>query len=220
MVRAAWQAGGLPLFLAAALLAAGCSVGPNYQVPQPDLPASWAGANTHTNPATAASSTPTPQPAATTNWWAAFRNPALDSLISRAVATNLDLKLAESRIRQARAQREGGTAGFWPSADASGEYRRSRPSGAGMSDVSLYQAGLDASWELDVFGGTRRAVEAADSDVAASIDDRRDVLVTLVAEVALNYIDLRGVQQEITIAKGNLAAEAQSVDLTRQLFRG
>jgi len=202
------------------ILFPGCTVGPNYHEPQERLPASWTGVITNTSHATVSPSMPTPQSVAMTNWWTAFRDPVLDSLVARAVEGNLDLKQAESRIRQARAQRGGVAAGFWPSADATGDYRRSRQSGAGMSDMNLVQAGLDAAWEVDVFGGTRRAVEAADADIAASIEDRRDVLVTLVAEVALNYIGLCGVKQEIEIAKENLAAQKHSVDLTRQLFSG
>ncbi len=197
------------------LVITGCTVGPNYHAPETSLPAAWTGGITSNGPVIAATS-----PAATTNWWAAFRDPALDSLISRAMVSNLDLKQAESRIRQSRAQRAVITAGFWPSVNATGEYRDSRQSGANTKSVNLYQAGLDASWELDIFGGTRREVEASDADIAASIEDKRDVLVTLEAEVALNYISLRGVQQELVIARENLAAQEHSVDLTSQLFHG
>src|SRR5204863_7415073 len=84
----------------------------------------------------------------------------------------------------------------------------------------LYQAGLDASWELDVFGGVRRDIEAAEADIAAAVEDRRDVLVTLTAEVALNYMDLRGLQRQIAIARGNLAAQKRSAELTRRRFQG
>ena len=199
---------------------AGCAVGPNYHEPRASPPAAWMGVVTNQGPAAASLSAPTPRPAATADWWAAFHDPALNSLIARAVEANLDLKQAESRIRQARAQRGIVAAGFWPSADGSGEYRRSRQSGASMSDVNLYQAGLDATWELDIFGGTRRAVEAANADIVASIADRRDVRVTLVAEVALNYIGLRGLQRQIGIARENLTAQERSADLTRKLFRG
>jgi len=198
---------------------AGCTVGPNYHAPQTTLPSSWQGVATNKNP-DLSFSIPTLQSAAMTNWWAVFRDSSLDALIARAVVANLDLKQAGSRIRQARAQRGILTAGFWPSVDASGAYRDSRQSGAGMPNVNLYQAGLDASWELDFFGGTRREVEAADSDITASIEDRREVLVTLVAEVAMNYINLCGIQQQIMIAKENLEAQRHSVELTRQLFRG
>jgi NodT family efflux transporter outer membrane factor (OMF) lipoprotein len=154
-----------------------------------------------------------------TNWWTVFKDPILETLVIRAVATNLDLKLAESRVRQARAQRAVTAGALWPSLDASGDYRYSRQNSA-LNPGNLYQMGLDASWELDVFGGTRRAVEAATADLKASIEDRRDVAVTLTAEVALSYLGLRGLQQEIAIAKENLDAQLHSVEITRQRFRG
>ena len=84
----------------------------------------------------------------------------------------------------------------------------------------LYQAGLDASWEIDVFGGLRRDVEAANADIVAAVEDRRDVLVTLTSEVALNYIDYRGFQQQLVIAKENLVAQEKSADVTRRRQQG
>jgi NodT family efflux transporter outer membrane factor (OMF) lipoprotein len=84
----------------------------------------------------------------------------------------------------------------------------------------LFKTGLDAAWELDLFGGTRRNIEAAQADVQASIEDRRDVLVTLASEVALNYVQLRGYQQEITIAQNNLKAQQQSADVVHKRYEG
>jgi len=191
--------------LAALLTLAGCAVGPNYRTPEIGVPSAWTGTTNMT--------------AAADRWWAAFKDSTLDSLVSRAVATNLDLRLAESRVRQARAQWGVQFAGFWPSADAFGDYSRSLASKAPAA-VNLYRAGLDASWELDVFGGTRRAVEAANADIAASLADRRDVLVTLLSEVAFDYINLRGLQRQLVIAKQNLASQEHSVELTRKLFGG
>jgi NodT family efflux transporter outer membrane factor (OMF) lipoprotein len=84
----------------------------------------------------------------------------------------------------------------------------------------LFQAGLDAAWELDIFGGVRRSVEAADAEVRFAVEDSRDALITLVSEVALNYVELRGFQQEIVIARSNLAAQQQTAELTRKRFQG
>ena len=217
-----WMRNGCELALAIGLLtAAGCMVGPDYHSPQSPMPATWSGAAAPPGRALAApSSTPTAGPASVTNWWANFHEPALNRLVASAVASNLDLRQAESRVRQARAERGVVASGLWPSLDAAGEYRRNRTSGANVKAVDLYQAGLDASWELDIFGGTRRAVEAANADIVASLEDRRDVLVTLVAEVALNYFSLRGLQQELAIAGENLTAQEHSAELTRKLFRG
>ena len=205
--------------IAAGLLStAGCMVGPDYHRP-PDgpIPATWP--ETVINQSSAVSNRPVAGPVSAETWWTTFNDPVLCSLVTNALAANLDLKQAESRIRQSRAEYEIAAGGLWPGLDATGEYRRNRLSGA-KNSVNLYQAGLDASWELDFFGGTRRAVEAANADVAAGMEDRRDVQVTLTAEVALDYFNLRGLQQRIKIAKENLTAQEHSAELTRKLFLG
>jgi NodT family efflux transporter outer membrane factor (OMF) lipoprotein len=195
----------------------GCTaVGPDFQAPNADVPAAW----THPALAGAAASAS----AATVDlarWWTGFHDPVLASLVQRAVDANLGLKQAEARLRQARASRRVAAAGYGPTLDTTGSSRHSRgagtPGGDGRPDASnQYQAGFDASWELDLFGGTRRAVEAADADVQASEDARRDVLVTLVADVARGYVELRTSQQRLEIAKANLAAQQRSVELTRR----
>ena len=200
------------------LALAGCTVGPNYKPPQTCVPDVWTG------PTEAAGAE---QKAAAAKdivqWWMTFGDPILTSLVERAVKSNLDLKQAESRILQARAARGIVTAGLWPSVQATGSFTRSRSAAATAStgtQRNLYQAGLDAAWELDIFGGVRRDVEAANADVLAAVEDRRNVLVTLTAEVALNYVDLRGFQQQIVIAQNNLKSQKHSAELTRQRFQG
>jgi len=190
------------------LTVAGCTVGPNYQKPEQNLPGAWAG------PAAAATATQD-----LSQWWTEFGDPNLVSLIDRAIKSNLDLKQAVSLIRQARAARGVVSAGFWPTSDLTGSFDRSRSAGT-TSTSNLYQAGLDAAWELDIFGGTRRDIEAAKADIQAAVEDYRDVLVTLTAEVALNYVDLRGFQQQIIIAKDNLTSQQHSAQLTRERFQG
>jgi NodT family efflux transporter outer membrane factor (OMF) lipoprotein len=165
------------------------------------------------------------QQAALVHWWTTFQDSTLTALVERAVTSNLDLREAEARLRQARATRGIATAGLWPTVTATGSFARSRAAGQSASTTpvlehSLFQIGLDAAWEIDLFGGVRRDIEAADADVQAAVEDHRDVLVTLVAEVALNYVDLRGFQQEIAIAQQNLKAQKHSADLTQQRFRG
>src|SRR5581483_5594900 len=86
-------------------------------------------------------------------------------------------------------------------------------------ELDLYQAGFDASWEIDVFGGVRREVEAANATVQANIENTRDVLISLLAEVARNYIDLRGAQRQMAIAVDNLRTQQQSLELTRQRLK-
>jgi NodT family efflux transporter outer membrane factor (OMF) lipoprotein len=92
--------------------------------------------------------------------------------------------------------------------------------GNGSNEQDFFQAGFDASWEVDVFGGNRRAVEAARADIAAAVEDQRDVTVTLLAEVARNYVDLRGFQRQIAVARENLQAQQQTLELTQSRVRG
>ena len=195
---------------------AGCNVGPDYRAPQAKTPLTWASPTTvpTTRPSNA-----TTRPAEVVEWWSTFNDPKLNSLVTRAVVSNLDMKLAESRIRQARAARGFVAAGEYPSVTANGSYSRQRTS-QGNAPTGLYQTNLDASWELDIFGQTRRGVESADANIQSAVEDRRDVLVTLAAEVAINYIDLRGFQQAINIANENLALQTRSADLTRRRFKG
>jgi multidrug efflux system outer membrane protein len=190
----------------------GCMVGPNFKPPKASVPSSWIG--------TIGQKTGTVD---LVSWWTQFNDPNLTSLINRAVASNLDLKQAQSRLRQARAARQVVSAGLWPTLDATTSYSHSQKAGSAKTKTSptrldLWQTGLDAAWELDIFGGTRRNVEAAESDIQAAVEDQRDVLVTLAGEVALNYVELRGFQQEIVIAQNNLKAQQHTADLTRQRF--
>jgi NodT family efflux transporter outer membrane factor (OMF) lipoprotein len=194
-------------------------VGPNFQSPDTQFPDGWVGP---TDKMSAAAE----KQAVLVHWWTTFEDPMLTSLVDRAVAANLDLKSAESRIRQARATRGIAFAALFPTVTVGTSFDRSRSPGPVTSPKvnnpanNLYQIGLDASWEIDVFGGIRRGIEAADATVQASVEDRRDVLVTLAAEVALDYMDLRGFQQRVAIAQENLKNQKHSADLTRQRKQG
>jgi NodT family efflux transporter outer membrane factor (OMF) lipoprotein len=204
-------------------LVAGCTVGPNYYTPEVSVP------NAYSEPTTR----PTTQPINLSQWWTRFNDPVLDSLIAEAVRSNHDLRIAAARVREARAQRKVTSADQYPAVNTSGLYRRTRQSdnssgfgggsfggGSGFSaDENLYQVGFDAGWELDLFGGIRRAVEAADADIAGFEENRRDVLVSLLAEVARNYVELRGFQRQLAIARANIASEQDTVDLTDSRYR-
>ena len=201
------------LFLMVCLMTvAGCAVGPDYQPLQTPVPDTWA------SPVPEAVSQPGLDMA---RWWAVFDDPVLVSLVERAFASNLDLKLAESRIRQARAARGVSVAGLGPAVNAGGFFQRSYSSQGGASEgvtSNLYQVGFDAAWELDIFGGVRRGVEAADADLLAAVEGRNGVRVTLAAETAINYINLRGFQQQILIAQNNLLAQQHNAELTRKKY--
>ncbi len=205
------------------LLAAGCMVGPNYHAPTVKAPTQWAGLDAASSDDT---SKATSEAAALADWWKSFQDPELDSLIERAVQSNLTLKQAQARILQAREARTVAGAGLLPSANASSSVSNSRSGvvagGAAQTLTprarNLFEDGLDATWELDFFGGLRRGIEAADANVQAAVEDSRDTMVTLTAEVALNYIELRGFQQQIAVAQKNLESERRTADITHRRF--
>ncbi len=211
------------------LAAAGCAVGPDFKQPDTETPAAWSSLDAFGKPQ---ASTAIAGPAALAAWWSIFNDPALTGLVEKALAANLDLKIAEARVRQARAARGTAFAGLWPSLNSSASYLRSHESSPGASDTAmgtgatapgqvrtdLFQAGLDAAWELDIFGGTRRSIEAADADLLAAEDNRRSVLVSLAAEVGTTYISLRGYQQQLAIARKNLASQLRTAGITRKRY--
>jgi NodT family efflux transporter outer membrane factor (OMF) lipoprotein len=203
-----------------ALAAAGCTVGPNYVPPKTDAPAEWtedkAPGLIGTGPEAAKQ---------LDQWWTGFKDPTLDRLVAMAITDNLDLKIAEQRLVEARAERASAAAGFLPTLDASASAERQRYSTAlkfppfgGIANT--FQAGFDASWEIDVFGKTRRAVEAADASVDATVENRRDVLVSLLAELGRDYATLRSAQARLDIAVRNIKADQDALDLTREKFTG
>lgn len=150
------------------------------------------------------------------SWWTTLSDQKLSALMERAAKGNLDVKQARARIREARARRGVARAGMLPSIDAAGKATRSRmseESGGGIT-ANLYSVGLDASWELDIFGGVRRSVEAAEADLQASEEDWRNILVSLFAEVALNYVDMRTGQVRLAVAEANLKTQEETHRLT------
>ena len=198
-------------------------VGPNYRPPKATVPDSY-------HQQTGASGTNVD--AAVGNWWATFNDNELTTLIDRAVKSNLDLKVASSRVLEARAARRVTRANLLPQVSSSDTVQRVRGGlTAGLFNVNknasggaslltpfesnVYQFGFDASWEIDLFGGRHRALEAATADVAAIAEARRDVLVSLLAEVARNYSELRGFQRRLEIADQNIALQQDSLELTR-----
>ena len=133
----------------------------------------------------------TSQPVERTHWWQKFNDPQLTALVEQALNANLDLQLAVARLRQARAARGVVAGGLWPAVNSSASYQRTNAVAANSTVAvteshNLFQAGLDAMWELDIFGGIRRNVESANANIQAAQEGVRDAYVTLVAEVALN----------------------------------
>jgi len=149
-------------------------------------------------------------------WWTVFNDSKLSGLVERATKGNLDLKKAQARIREARARRGLVTASLFPSITATGSTSRSHSSketGSG-STSSLYAVGFDAAWELDIFGGTRRSMESAQANLEASEEDWRDVLVSLLAEVSINYVEVRIYQARLASAEANLKTQEETHQLT------
>lgn len=207
-----------PVMVAAACLAAGCTVGPDFVAPSPSPEMSSQFEIPQADPANAISHV-TADPADIARWWGGFHDPTLTSLIERAATANLGVHAAEARIRQARASSGIASAAWWPQVNGSASALRTIDGPGSRNEGSnLFLAGLDASWEIDVFGGTRRAVEAADAGIDAAIADKRAVLSSLAAEVALDYTALRSAQSREDIARRNLATQQKSLDLTRKLL--
>jgi NodT family efflux transporter outer membrane factor (OMF) lipoprotein len=173
--------------------------------------------------------------AAMTNWWASFHDATLSSLIERAVKANLDLEIASSRLLEVRAARRVARADLFPQVGSSDSISRMRgglttgifsvnqgpsarseaPNLLAPFETNVFRLGFDASWEMDFFGRRRRSLEAATADVASFEEARRDLIVSLTAEVARNYAELRGLQRRLDIADENVALQAQSLELTR-----
>jgi NodT family efflux transporter outer membrane factor (OMF) lipoprotein len=196
-------------------------VGPNYSPPQVSLPPAW-----HEQFVTETNQSPQ----ALSRWWRLFQDPQLDALIGEATRANHDLRLAEARVREARAETGVARSALFPSVDASGDYARQRLSqnvpnaflarAAGQSlEQNSFNTGLDMNWELDIFGGNRRALDASRADLGAAVETRRGVLITVIGDVGLSYLNLRGLQKQLTVARDNLRLQEQTVDLTRDRFR-
>jgi multidrug efflux system outer membrane protein len=217
--------------LSAAALAVltSCAVGPDYVPPTTIVQPGYAAAGPSTRPSTA---TVEAEPAA--QWWTTLHDPELDGLVRRAVAGNLNLQRAGSRLLESRAALRIAGAKELPKLSNSDQFVRidsgdnvglGNFGGGGSSGGSsaiianVWTAGLDASWEVDVFGGQRRQIEAAKADYQAGVEDRRDVLVSLTAEVARDYLQLRGLQERLRIARGNLALQQDTLGLTRSLSK-
>ncbi|WP_049623276.1 efflux transporter outer membrane subunit [Frateuria defendens] len=210
--------------VAAALYAlglAGCTVGPDFHRPNAALPAQWTASAPQTPGSRLVPGDLDPR------WWNAFGDAELSSLVERVATANLDVAMAGSRLLQARAARRMAGAAAEPAVEGTTSYLHARSSQHGLVDISglngkhdydVWQPGLDASWELDLWGRVRRQLESADASVEASADLRRDVLLSAMAETASDYIRLRGVQAQQAIVRQNLELARRSLALTQRRF--
>lgn len=194
------------------VLCGGCmTAGPGDRRPDTKMPAAWNAALG--DGLTAA------QPAAETmsRWWTRLNDPILSDLMEQARTNNLDVRQAEARLRQARAQRGAAKADLFPTleASASGARTQSSEMSGERTTSSLFKNGLDASWELDVFGKNRHALEAADATMQASQEDLNHAMVSLFAEVALCYVEVREYQLRLSLTESNIATRTETYDITR-----
>jgi len=201
-----------------------CTVGPNYAGP-PKSPSADPAARFVRAGATVSTAAPTLD-----RWWTALGDPVLDRLEARALADNPGIAIAQARVRQARASLNLERANALPKANASTSYLHAQlpgvnlasPSGQGgsnaLNSLDFYNAGFDASWEIDLFGGQRRTIEAARASLGNAEANVADAQVSLTAEVAQAYVDLRDRQQRLALATRSVAMERQMLALTRQRF--
>jgi NodT family efflux transporter outer membrane factor (OMF) lipoprotein len=198
--------------VACSLVVAGCAaVGPDYTPVTPDAPPAW-----HSGLAAGLGAGEVDSEALS-HWWMVLKDPQLETLETKAVTGNLVLKTALSRVREARALRGIRRAERFPLVDTSASATKSRSVNFGEDE--RYAAGIDAGWELDIFGGLRRQEEAAEADLEASRADLRDVLVSLTAEVGLNYIEVRTLQARLSAARENLSAQQKTYDLNASRYQ-
>ncbi|HEY8136198.1 MAG TPA: efflux transporter outer membrane subunit [Methylocystis sp.] len=213
---------GLVLCAVAALALSACTVGPDFVPPPVAAPDSF-GSEPRNVRSRATDAEPDPQ------WWRSFRDPELASLEERLAAQNLDLKTAAERVAQAGAERAIVASQGLPRVDVQSMnyYERISPNGTASLAApapgapltfSFFQQGLNASWELDLFGKVRRAVEAQDATMLAAIENRRGVALMALAELAQSYVSLRGAQTQLAIAERNLRIAEDDIRLVESRF--
>jgi outer membrane protein, multidrug efflux system len=194
----------------AMLLAASCAVGPSYQAP-------------HAAPAVVQNAQSGQFVARSPEalWWQEFGDAELDDLVRRALAANLDLRSAYDHVRAARAVFVERKFDYAPHVQLQGSYSHfdeQQPGfGAARINAQSDSLGFDAAWEIDLFGHTRRSVEAARADLGVEQANYQDAQVTVAAEVARNYFELRGSQKRLSVARENLGTEHQTLELTQLL---
>jgi NodT family efflux transporter outer membrane factor (OMF) lipoprotein len=196
--------------LVVAVLASGCAMAPPREAQAPSMPPRW------DNGAVSADAI---DGRIDGRWWQAFNDPVLSALVEQALAANHDLGIAAARLREARAAAGIARSALAPQLNAGAEAGIRRDDlqterlGQPDVDASYYQAGFDASWEIDVFGGRRAGVQAAEADIAAARGASDEILVSVVAEVARSYVEMRGAQTRIEVAERNIDLQRQAIEL-------
>ena len=209
------------VFLLTAALA-GCAVGPNYHRPATTVAKQFPTANgvSAPRPESPASGDIYSHASTQTEFWKQFNDPVLNSMVSDALTANFDLRIALGRLVQARALRNESLFDLAPTVTASGGYTKQRtpavedPFG-GAYTTKLYDAGFDATWELDFFGGVRRGIQARNAELEGEVANLHDAQVSVIAEVARNYFELRGEQTQLAVARANVKNQQQVLALAQ-----
>ncbi len=193
----------------------GCmKIGPHYAPPEMEMPINWL---IISDPALMV------EKEINHNWWTVFEDPLLSRLMDQAAEGNLDLKTALARIKETRARLDFAAGGYFPDMDAAANVTRQRTSeNSGISGglrFTNHLLGVDAWWEIDLFGRISRSIEAAGADYEAAEEDHSDVLVSLYAETAINYLTIRTLQARLASTMGNIESQKQVLELTRSRFR-
>lgn len=209
------------LFAMLMLAVTGCAaVGPDYVAPEVAVPDAW-----HLQ---IVEQLDKGSAATLQSWWTVFGDPVLDQLIARARAGNLDLQTAAARVKAARASYAVATGARLPAVGSVVQGTRTKQSDdgwlaqvapdSGFAPQNLYELGLDASWEIDLFGRVRRSIESAEAQYQSTVEDERDVAVTLFADVALTYIELREFQNRVLYASANIALQKEALALANERY--
>ena len=209
---------------AAALLLGGCMmIGPDYEPPPAPLAEDWIDGG----PDGEASAAAADEGSANRLWWTLFEDPVLDTLVERAYRDNPTVQVAGVRVLEALARRGVAIGGLFPQQQEAvagywrGTLSENRADLRGLpTSYENWQLGLDAAWELDLWGRLRRGIEAADADVLAAVATYDDVLVTLIAEVATNYIALRTFEERLEVVKANVEIQRRSFEIAHSKFEG
>ncbi|CAN5728812.1 multidrug efflux RND transporter outer membrane subunit OprN [soil metagenome] len=213
------RSGSLAVGFMSSLFLSGCAVGPNYKPPQTTVAGSFAN-----SPTTSAAA----DEKALATWWKGFNDPKLDGLVDRAIVHNHDLRITTANLKEARALRRLTMFDLAPTVQANAGYENSLLSKAAAPpgtprdarEVEFYDASFDATWELDLFGRVRRSVQAATAEVGAVEATRLDVLVSVASEIARNYFELRGLQNQLAVARTNAGVQTETLKITQLLLEG
>ena len=198
------------------LFVMGCvTVGEDYK--PPEAKSSWEWHSRLDNPIVAEMDAPD----RLKNWWMVFKDEKLNSLVQMAMEGNLDVKSAHYALAASRATLKATTTDRYPTLDASGSGRRTIYGDSSLKDrqVDAYTMGLDASWEIDIFGGTTRSIETATADMEATQEAMHDVMVSLLAEIATNYINVRSIQNRMKIVREDIRIQEVLSELADRRFQ-